>query len=109
MRNHTNPRGSVQLVRGVTFDFDTEAVGGALVDAEWREENVINGEDDRERMNGLNVFNPNKSQEKNEETMDGEIKVFTTTDYLLPPERTESLVYLQPSRRGSLIAKYKSV
>ena len=94
---------------GVTFDFDAEAVGGALDDAELREENVIDEEDDREKLNGSHVSNPKDSQEKNEETMEGEAKVFTTTDSLLPPERTESLVYLQPSRRGSLIAKYKSV
>ena len=80
-----------------------------MVDAECREENVINEEDDRERMNGLNVSNPKQSPEKNEETMNGETKVFTTHDSLLPPERTESLVYLQQSRRGSLVAKYKSV
>ena len=95
LRNYTYPRGSVQLVRGVTSDFDTEGVGGALDDAEGREENAINEKDDRARLNGSNESNPKDSPEKNEETIGGEAKVFRTPDSLLPPQRTESLVYLQ--------------
>ena len=81
----------------------------ASVDAECREENVIHEEDDRERLNGSNGLIPKDNQETNEETMEVIAKVFSTPEYLLPPERTESLVYLHPSRRGSLVDKYKSV
>ena len=107
MRNYTYHRGSLQLVRWVAFD--TEGVVGALGDAERREENVIYEEDDRERLNGSNESNPKYCPEKNEEIMEGEAKVFPPPDSLLPPQRTESLVFLQQSRRGSLIAKHKSV
>ena len=105
MRNYTYPRGSVQLVRGVTFDFDTEGVGGALGDAEYRADNAINEEDDKERLTGSNESKPEESPEINEEKR----KASTAPDSILPPQRTESLVYLPQSRRGSLIAKYKSV
>ena len=60
MRNYTYPRGSVQLVRGVTFDFDNEEERGALVGANCRADNVINEGDDGERMNGLNRSNPKR-------------------------------------------------
>ena len=48
-------------------------MGGALGDAEYREENVI-----REEEDGSNESNPKYCPEKNEEIMEGEAKVLTT-------------------------------
>ena len=83
IRNYTYPTGSAQLVRGVTFDFDTEEVGEALDDAECKEENVIHEDDDRERSKGSNGSIPKDIAEKNEETMESGTKVFTAPDSLL--------------------------
>ena len=83
LRNYTYPRGSAQLVRGVTFDRDKEGAGDTSNDEECREENVLNEEDDKERLNESNGSIPKDNPGKNEETMESETKVFSSPDSLL--------------------------
>ena len=112
MRNYTYPRGTGHLARGVTFD--TEDVGAADEDEGCREQNKIDEEGVKDVEFPDNYSDKNDVKEKlaineDEKSIEEKVEDYPIPDLLLPPPRQGSLVSLQESRRGSLIAKFKSV
>ena len=111
LRHHTYPRTSVQLARGITFDFDQERI--QLEDEE--EESVVKEEihdeqnQDEKLESNISEIKAMDMQDTSYKSKEEERVDNVTSDCFLSLQRSGSLMFLTDSRRGSLISKYKSV